>query len=137
MSGARQTDERQPRIVVEQQAGKPIASAIPSPGRPSCRTRRAAPGHVVGDARHQAASGLRREECGRLSEHVAEQQVAQVADDALPDIGHQVRTRHTRQSLWRIDDEDRDDVESQPLALGSTLSRIGLTSAASSAIAAP
>jgi hypothetical protein len=63
---------------------------------------------VVGDSRHQPPGRLQREERRGLTEHVAEQLVAEIVDDALPDVSHQVRREIRAQTFEEIEREDRE-----------------------------
>ena len=107
---ARQRHQRQARVVVEEQRRE---------GDERQRLAREVSerfGHgllhlrdVVGDARHQLAVRIGREEGRRLSEDVREQQVADVADDALADVGHPVAGEIRADALDQIENEDRGD----------------------------
>ena len=78
-----------------------------------------------------------REERGRLAEDVAEQHVAQIADDALPDVGHQIPREIRADALDEVDDEDRDDRRDQALARRAALVEDRLDQRGEHADAAP
>ena len=61
---------------------------------------------VVGDAREQLAGRAPREKPCRLLEHVRVQPVAQVAHDALADIGHQVIGKISAEALEEVRQHD-------------------------------
>ena len=61
---------------------------------------------VVVDPRHQLPGRALREEPGRLAEDVAVERVAQIHDDALPDVGHQVRRDVRADALEQVQPDD-------------------------------
>jgi hypothetical protein len=86
-----QADHCQARVVIEQQhreanQGERLARKIAECLRDRLLNLR----DVVGNARHQLAARLRGKERGRLPENVGEEQIADVADDSLSDVRHQV-----------------------------------------------
>ena len=61
------------------------------------------------------AARLDREERRRLAENVGEQHVAQVADDPLPDVGHQVARDVRRDAFHQVDADDGADRQDELL----------------------
>jgi hypothetical protein len=106
---ARHDHQRQLVVVVEHQARKAHdRQPFPQEIADRLRDRHLDLLDVVGDARQQLAARSAAEEGRRLIQDVPEQPVAQVADHALSDVGHQVGREVGPQPLEQIDHEDRD-----------------------------
>jgi hypothetical protein len=73
---------------------------------------------IVGQPRHQPSGRLARKERRRLPQNVSEEHVAQVLDDALSNVGHQVRRQVRADTLEEVQHEDRRRDESERLARG-------------------
>jgi hypothetical protein len=69
--------------------------------------------HVVADAGHELAGRPLREEPGRLTQNVSIQRVSEIHDDALSDVGHQVRGDVRADAFQRVgrDDEPGDQLD--------------------------
>ena len=103
---AGQADDGQPRIVVEQQ--RRIADERERLAREIARGFRHGLldlADVVVDPRQKTAGRAVGEKARRLVEDVAVERVAQVHDDALADVGHQVG-RHVRSDAFQQVHED-------------------------------
>jgi hypothetical protein len=114
---ARDAQERQPPVVVEQQrriADERQALANQVPDR--FRDRMLNLVDVVRDARHQLTAGAAAEESGGLVEDVPEQLVADVAHDLLTDVGHEVGRTVRGESFEEVRDENERRPEAEILS---------------------
>ena len=120
--GAGQADDGQPRVVIQQQRGvSGQRERLPREVARGFRNDLLDLADVVVDPRQQPAGGAMREESGRLAEDVTKQRAAQIGDDPLADVGHQVR-RHVRtDALQQEQADDHPRREHHVLLLGQHL----------------
>ena len=105
--GARDADDGQPCIPIEQQhgvsdEGQALAQQIAHRFGDRLLYLR----DVVGNARHQLAGRALAEKVGRLVEGVAEQLIPEVADDPLTDVRHQERREVRAETLGEVGKQD-------------------------------
>jgi hypothetical protein len=105
-----QAHQREPRVVIEQQRReanecKRFAGEISERFRDRLLNLR----HVIGDARHQSSARLRGKKGRRLTEDVCEEQVSEIANYALSDVGHPVAGQVRTCAFNQIQRKDRGD----------------------------
>jgi hypothetical protein len=114
---AGETDDRQARVVPEQQKGvthqrERLANQIAD----RLGDRLLDLPDVVGHARHQLAARAAGEEPGGLAQDVLEEPAPDVEDDPLPHVGHEVHGRIRAEALEQVGAEDERRHEAEMLA---------------------